>query len=175
MEGMMRNAAALAFAVVIATPAMAIAQSPTTPRSSQPSSPEARADDDNLKIPQGERWLGTVRIPADVLADGKPLPAGTYRVRLTGKHADSVVVGQRAELERWVEFVSGGTVRGRAMAPVVPAPVVDQVAEKAPPAQGRFRVERLRGDEYIRLWYNLNRDQILIHLPRQAAVPARSQ
>lgn len=122
-----------------------------------------------LEIPTGERWLGTIRIPSAVLADGKPLAAGTYRVRLTGEHAEPKAPGQLEELERWVEFVQGGTVKGRAMAPVVPSRAVDQVADSRPPTAGRFRVERLKEDDYLRAWYNFKGDQILIYLPLQAA------
>ena len=105
----------------------------------------------------------------NVLADGKPLPAGTYRVRLTGEHAQPKAPGQLEELERWVEFVQGNTVRGRAMAPVVPSRSVPQVADSRPPTPGRFRVERLKGDDYLRAWYNFNGDQVLIYLPIQSA------
>ncbi|MGE3510076.1 MAG: hypothetical protein AB7N65_14470 [Vicinamibacterales bacterium] len=118
-------------------------------------------------IPSGPQWLGTVRIPTRVLADGKPLPAGSYRVRLTERTADDKAVGARHELERWVEFVQGGQVKGQALAPVIPADAVQTVAEATPPARGRFTVQRLTrdSDDYVRLWYNLRGDQILIYLP----------
>ena len=141
------------------------AGSRATPQDPAPAAP-AREE---LNIPTGQRWLGTVRIPVAVLADGKPLPAGRYRVRLTGEAAAVDAVGQLEALERWVEFVQGNEVKGRAMAPVVPAASTRQVAESRPPASGRFRVERLKGDQYLRLWYNLGGDQILIHLPIAAA------
>lgn len=131
--------------------------------------PASTPSGEALTIPTGERWLGTIRIPVNVLADGKPLPAGTYRVRLTGEHADAKAVGQRAELERWVEFVQGGAVRGRAVAPVVPSDAVQSVAESRPPAAGRFRVERLKEDDYLRAWYNFKGDQVLIYLPIQTS------
>lgn len=136
---------------------------PPKPKAEVPTAP-AREE---LSIPTGEQWLGTVRIPMDVLADGERLAAGRYRVRLTGKAADSAAVGQLADLERWVEFVQGGAVKGRAMAPVVPAGAVAQVAESRPPSAGRFKVERLKGDDYLRLWHNHRGDQILIYLPIQ--------
>lgn len=107
-----------------------------------------------------------------VLANGEPLPAGRYRVRLTGQAAETAPVGQLAKLERWIEFVQGDAVKGRAMAPVVPSRAVQQVAESRPPAQGRFRVERLKQDDYLRLWYNLGGDQILIYLPIAPRAPA---
>jgi len=118
-------------------------------------------------IPSGPHWLGTVRIPTRVLADGKPLPAGSYRVRLTERTADDKAVGARPELERWVEFVQGSQVKGQALAPVVPADAVETVAEATPPTRGRFTVQRLThdNDDYVRLWHNLRGDQILIYLP----------
>jgi hypothetical protein len=121
---------------------------------------------DRLSIPSSAVWLGTVRLPARVLADGKPLAAGTYRVRLTGEHADDKAVGQLAALERWVEFVQGNDVKGRVLAPVVPAASVKEVVNGTPPARGRSRVQRMRGDDaYYRVWFNYRGDQILIYLP----------
>ncbi len=124
---------------------------------------------EELAIPTGERWLGSVRIPVAVLADGDRLPPGTYRIRLTGESAQTNVPGQLEALERWVEFVQTNKVRGRAMAPVVPASAVSEVAETRPPAKGRFRVEQLRGGDYLRVWYNFGGDQILIYLPIAAS------
>lgn len=119
-----------------------------------------------LKIPTGQVWLGTVRIPRRVLADGKALPAGRYRVRLTGEFAAKDVVGQTEELERWVEFVQGNDVKGRAMAPVVPSSSLKEVAESAPPRPGRVKVQSLKPeDQYVRLWFNHGGDQILVYLP----------
>jgi hypothetical protein len=119
-----------------------------------------------LKLPEGEIWLGTVRLPVRVMADGRPLPAGTYRVRLTGEHAtDDKAVGQSGQLERWVEFVQGDQVKGRALAPVVPSAEARQVADTALPARGTVRVERLKEDNYYRLWFNYRGDQVLIYLP----------
>lgn len=147
-----------------ALPPMPVAAQQAMPPRPQAEVPTAPAREE-LRIPNNEQWLGFVRIPLDVLADGEPLPPGRYRVRVTGKAADSAPVGQLAELERWVEFVQGSRVKGRAMAPVVPASAVSQVADSRPPTAGRFRVERLKGDDYLRLWYNHRGDQILIYLP----------
>ena len=156
---------------VVATPHVAFAQRLAEPSRQVPTPTVAPAptlpEREELKVPEGERWLGTVRIPTAVLADGKPLPAGTYRVRLTGEAARTNVVGQLEALERWVEFVQGKEIKGRAMAPVVPARAVSQVADSRPPLAGRFRVERLRGDDFLRIWYNFAGDQILIYLPIQ--------
>jgi hypothetical protein len=104
-------------------------------------------------------------LPVRVTADGKPLAAGTYRIRLTGEHAGNKAPGQQETLERWVEFVQNGDVKGRAMAPVVPQSAVKEVAEAGTPAPGRVRVQRLRGDEYYRVWFNHRGDHVLIYLP----------
>lgn len=45
-------------------------------------------------LPDKQVWLGTVHLPGRVRADGTPLPAGTYRIRLTGQHADKNAAGQ---------------------------------------------------------------------------------
>ena len=66
--------------------------------------------------PTGEVALGSVRLPKAVKADGKPLPAGTYVVRVTSQAATPDAKGQTPTLERWLEFVqkrSGQGPRGR--------------------------------------------------------------
>jgi hypothetical protein len=120
----------------------------------------------DVNVPEGRVWLGTVRLPVRLMADGAALAPGTYRVRLTGEYATKRVPGQSEQLERWVEFVQGNRVKGRAMAPVVPASAAKQVADRALPARGTVRVERLREDNLYRLWFNYRGDQVLIYLPR---------
>lgn len=121
---------------------------------------------EELKIPESNIWLGTVRIPRAVLADGKKLPAGRYRVRLTTKMAENKAIGQTERLERWVEFVQNGDVKGRELAPIVPAPSVPHVAEQRPPRPGGVKVEALKPeDKLMRLWFNERGDQVLIYLP----------
>ena len=124
-----------------------------------------QSQDEQLRLPEGQVWLGTVRIPTRVLADGKALASGTYRVRLTGEHAEKNANGQLETLERWVEFVQRGEVKGRALAPAIPASAIGQVADTKPPRPGLVRVERLREDKYYRVWFNHRGDQILIYLP----------
>ena len=74
--------------------------------------------------------LGTARIPAAVIADGKTLPAGTYQVRLTTVTPPKVV-GQTVEETRWIEFMRGGTVAGREVATVVSQAVIDEITSIA--------------------------------------------
>jgi len=56
--------------------------------------------------------LGTVHLTHKVVADGKPLAAGTYQVRLTTDEPKPGV-GQNPSAEKYVEFVRGGKVAGR--------------------------------------------------------------
>jgi hypothetical protein len=107
--------------------------------------------------------LATVRIPQGVTANGQPLPAGSYAVRVS---ADSVtpVVGQGPDAARWVEFVQNGQVRGRELASVVAPSDVKAVAKRTPPAEGAGLVHVLRGAEYVRVWVNHGGAQYLVHL-----------
>jgi hypothetical protein len=112
----------------------------------------------------GAQNLGTVRLSQAVQADGKPLPAGSYTVRLTGENAKPVV-GQGPTSERWVEFLQGGQVRGRELASVVSsADIVAVNDDKNPPPSGTARVHTLRGGEYLRVWVNSGGTHYLVHL-----------
>ena len=68
----------------------------------QPAGPEPASP-----VPTGDLVLGTVRLPKAVTADGKPLAAGTYQVKLTAAGGRQNPVGQTATYERWAEFVPG--------------------------------------------------------------------
>jgi hypothetical protein len=109
--------------------------------------------------------LGTIRLPKGVTADGKPLPAGTYQVRLTTQEAKPSAVGISESLERWVEFVQGGSVKGREIVSIVPQSEVKLVAKDAPPAPGTSKVQTLKGNDYVRVWFNKGGTHYLIHLP----------
>ena len=149
--------AALGAVAVIGVPATAQTRSPqaTSPTTSVP----------DLNLPEGSVWLGSVRVPVRVTADGKALAPGTYRVRLTGEHGKETAGGQSTQFERWVEFVQNTQIRGRALAPVIPAADVPAVADGPVPARGRVRGERLKGDDYYRLWFNYRGEQVLVYLP----------
>ena len=54
-------------------------------------------------------------------ADGQPLAAGTYQVRLSADEPKPAV-GQSPDSERYVEFLKGGKVVGREVATVVSTP-----------------------------------------------------
>ena len=118
--------------------------------------------------PTGELALGSVRLPRAVTADGKPLPAGTYQVRLTAQEAKPQAVGTTQALERWVEFVQKGTVKGREVVSIVPQAEAKTVAKDAPPPSGGSKVQTLKGNEYVRVWINKGGNHYLIHLPTGA-------
>jgi hypothetical protein len=118
--------------------------------------------------PAGDATLGTVRLPKGVSADGKPLPAGTYQVRLTTQQT-SQAVGITEPLERWVEFVQGGAVKGREVVSIVPQTEMKMVVKDAPPPSGGSRVQTLKGNDYVRVWFNKAGTHYLIHLPVAAA------
>lgn len=108
-----------------------------------------------------------VRIPAGVTANGQPLPAGTYTVRVSSEPV-TPVVGQGPDAARWVEFVQNGQVRGKELASVVAPADVKAVAKRTPPPAGRGLVHVLRGADYVRVWVNHDGSQYLVHL---AATP----
>src|SRR5262249_8031832 len=72
--------------------------------------------------------LATVNLSKKVLADGKPLPPGTYQVRLTNDEPKPAV-GQSPDAERYVEFVKGGKVVGREVATVISAADIGKIAK----------------------------------------------
>jgi hypothetical protein len=147
---------------LIATPAFAQHTAPNQ----QPPTATAPA------APTGDLALGTVHLTKAVTADGKPLPAGTYQVRLTAQEAKPDAVGASKNVERWVEFVQGGTVKGREVVSIVPQAEVKTVAKDTPPAAGASKVQMLRGNEYVRVWINKAGNYYLIHLPTGAASKA---
>lgn len=103
---------------------------------------------------------GDVTIPRSVLVDGKPLPAGTYRLELRDEGPPSE--GMRPG--RWIEFVRNGKVAGRALAVVVPDAEIGEIAA-TPGPRNEVRVDHLKGGEYIRIWLNRQGVNYLIHMP----------
>src|SRR5258708_24792795 len=72
--------------------------------------------------PDGTLPLGTVHLPKSVKADGKPLPAGTYQVRLTADETKTDAQGSAQKLERWGEFLDSAKGRGPETGSSCPAP-----------------------------------------------------
>src|SRR5581483_5220870 len=96
------------------------------------------------QAPEGQLALGSVHIPKPVKADGKPLPAGTYQVRLTADTASQDAKGQTKSLERWAEFMKGGKVVGREVVTIVPQADTSKVQKDSPPKAGMAKVETLK-------------------------------
>jgi 3-dehydroquinate synthase class II len=117
------------------------------------------------KVPTGEVALGIARIPRAVTADGKPLPAGAYTVRVTAQVAKPDAVGTTETLERWVEFLQRGEVKGREVVSIVPDAESKMVVQDTPPRPGTSKVQMLRGNDYLRVWFNKDGHHFLIHLP----------
>ena len=115
--------------------------------------------------PDGALALGTVHIPKAVKADGKPLPSGTYQVRLTPDTAAPNAKGQTATLERWAEFVKGGKVVGREVVTIIPQADISKVQKDTPPHANSAKVETLKGGDYMRLWINRGGNHYLMHFP----------
>ncbi len=115
-------------------------------------------------VPTGELALGSVKIPKAVTADGKPLSAGTYTVRLTPKEAETPAPGQTPALERWVEFSQGGQTKGREVVTIVPQAEVSKVVKEPAPPANHAKVETLKGGDYLRVWINKGGNHYLIHL-----------
>jgi hypothetical protein len=108
--------------------------------------------------------LGSVTISHKVMADGKPLPSGTYQVRLTNDQPKPAI-GQSPEGERYIEFVRGGKVVAREVATVVPNSEVSTIVKGPKPPNGGVRIDKLKGDDYVRVWINRGGNNYLIHLP----------
>jgi len=107
--------------------------------------------------------LGSVQLSKAVMADGKPLAAGSYTVRLSND-AVAPVVGTTVQGSHWVEFVKGGKVAGRELATVVAEGDVKAIAKMAPPKAGASSVQLLKGDDYLRVWIHHGGTHYLIHL-----------
>ena len=116
------------------------------------------------EVPTTAMRLGTVHIPRSVKADDQALKAGTYQVRLSGDPLKPAV-GQSPNLEQWVEFLQAGKVKGKAVASIVPADQIAEVAKGPKPKTNGARVDVLKGDEYVRVWINRGGNNYLIHLP----------
>jgi hypothetical protein len=133
----------------------------TAPKAQPPVEPAPAA-------PEGQIVLGSVSIPKGVKADGKPLPPGTYQLRLTPEPATPPAKGQTAPLERWAEFVKGGKVVAREVVTIVPQTEISKVQKDAPPRPGSAKVETLKGGDYVRVWINKGGNHYLLHLPANA-------
>ena len=142
-------------AVLIAT-LVAVAAMPATSASAQTSARSTTSTS-----------LGSVTLTRKVMADGQPLAAGTYQVRLTGE-TPKPGVGQTPDAETYVEFLKGGKVVGREVATVVPNADIATVAKWRKPAANAAHVELLKGNDYLRVWINRGGNHYLINMPTTA-------
>jgi len=108
--------------------------------------------------------LGTIQLPQAVLADGKPLVAGTHQVRLTNDRP-TPAVGQSPTAECWVEFIKNRTVVGREVATIISSNEIAAIAKGPGPKPNGARVDVLRGGDYIRAWINRATANYIINLP----------
>jgi len=114
----------------------------------------------------GGTMLGTVHLTHKVMADGKPLAAGTYQVRLTTDEPKPAV-GQDPAAEKYVEFVKGGKVAGREVASVIGPEDIGKIAKGKKPGRNSSTVELLKGGDYLRVWINKGGTNYLINMPPQ--------
>ncbi|MGE5833216.1 MAG: hypothetical protein ACM4AI_01930 [Acidobacteriota bacterium] len=172
-------------AAVLMTAAVGAQTKPAPPKPEQtkpapakpaPAKPAAAATGDRVPKQQpatgaaqapaqkGPVTLGTASIPKAVMANGQPLAAGTYTVRLAAEGADKPAVGQTPDLSRWCEFVQGGQVKGKELCTVLSASEVGAVVKDTPPASGSVKVQMLKGNDYLRVWANRGGTHYLVHL-----------
>ena len=112
---------------------------------------------------QSGQALGSVRVIQKVMANGQPLAAGTYTLRLLPDQVNPVV-GQTAAESQWVEFVSGGKVVGKEVATILSGPEAKKVTKGSGPAAGESKTQLLKGNDYIRIWVNQGGKHYLVHL-----------
>jgi hypothetical protein len=108
--------------------------------------------------------LGTVHLTQQVMADGKPLAAGTYQVRLTSDEVKTAV-GENPDAEKYVEFVRGGKVAGREVATIISAEDIGKIAKGKKPHANSSSVETLKGGDFVRVWINKGGTNYLINMP----------
>lgn len=102
-------------------------------------------------------------ITQSVLANGKPLPAGVYELRLTNERP-TALAGQSADAERWVEFVANGAVVGRDVAIVLRDDDLPAEGASSVPAREGTRIDMLKGGEFLRISVKRGRERYLVYL-----------
>ena len=108
--------------------------------------------------------LASVHITQSVLANGKPLPAGVYELRLTDEHP-TPLPGQSPDAERWVAFVANGTVVAREVAVVLRDDDLPSIGASSVPIREGTRVEMLQGGEFLRVSVKRGNERYLVYLP----------
>jgi hypothetical protein len=136
--------------------AVALAASPVHAQRSQQQQQGAAAA-------KGSSALGTVTLNRKLMADGQPLTAGTYQVRLSDERP-TPAVGESPDSERYVEFMRGGKVVAKALATVVSNADIGPIAKGPKPPTNGSRVDTLKGNDYVRVWINRGGENYLIHM-----------
>ena len=108
--------------------------------------------------------LATVRITHSVLANGKPLPGGTYELRLANERP-TPLVGQSPDAERWVEFVANERVVARERAVVLRDDDLPPVGASSVRSRVGTRIEMLKGGEFLRISVKREGERYLVYLP----------
>ena len=109
--------------------------------------------------------LGSVNLTRQGSANGTPLPAGTYQIRLTDDAAPAPKPGQSPGAERWVEFVRGGKVVAKEVATVISNDDMRVIAKGMRPANNKSLVQTLLGGDYVRVWIVKDKVNYLINMP----------
>ena len=154
------------------TAGAAFAQMPAS--KADTSARKSRGTSMSTSQPAAGTSLGTVHLAKKVMADGKPLPAGTYQVRLTDD-TPKPAVGQSPDAERYVEFMRGGKVVGREVATVVGSDDIGKIAKGKTPKTNGSSVELLKGGDYYRVWINKGGNNYIINMPPAARTPKGSK
>lgn len=149
------------------TAGAAFAQTPATKTDAPARKARTASKGMSMEAPAAGASLGTVHLAKTVMADGKPLPAGTYQVRLTADEPKPAV-GQSPNAERYVEFMRGGKVVGREVATVVAAEDIGKIAKGRKPKANSSVVEMLKGGDYWRVWINRGGNNYIINMPPAA-------
>jgi hypothetical protein len=166
LEAMMNRLVLVGTLMGALTAGAAFAQTPAT-TTDKPARKARPAQAASMGMPAAGASLGTVHIVKSVMADGKPLPAGTYQVRLTSDEPKPAV-GQSPDAERYVEFMRGGKVVGREVATVVGAADIGSIAKGHKPKANSSVVEMLKGGDYYRVWINRGGNNYIINMPPAA-------
>jgi hypothetical protein len=115
-------------------------------------------------VVDANRVLASVHITQSVLANGKPLSAGVYELRLTNEHP-TPWPGQSPEAERWVELVANGTVVAREVAVVLRDDDLPSTGASSVKTRDGTRVEMLQGGEFLRISVKRSNERYLVYLP----------
>jgi hypothetical protein len=165
LEAMMKRLVLVGTLMGALTAGAAFAQTPAS--NANTPARKARATSMSMDQPAAGTSLGTVHLAKKVMADGKPLPAGTYQVRLTDE-TPKPAVGQTPDAERYVEFMRGGKVVGREVASVIGSDDIGKVAKGKTPKRNSSSVELLKGGDYYRVWINKGGNNYIINMPPAA-------